>query len=355
MITARALLSTHPVSLAVRVPRPHSLAPCLAHATTVLAFLQASPGSAAHLTMASRRSARLSAQAEAKPVAGSASSMPPPPAPAAKSRKRKASSPAENGEPLSTAPTTPTTPKRRVQKTAVPPLPATPTPSAVRLIAEPAAVNGVDTPPTSRASSSRATATTTTPKPRSRAVARLADPKGTNAPLLSPETSRVVASKPNLEDASPSSQPKMTTANILSEACAHLVRTEPRLKPLLVDLVFSIPVFAIWLPLFRWSSCLEYLQGVELDRAEVNCRPTLMFKKRVLFMNIQYLSPIFNFLGTTARIHYMPGSRLDIRDSLLPESLNFCGQFLACPLHISPPNVISRTMVLVINFPKSTY
>lgn len=143
--------------------------------------------------------------------------MPPPIAPA-QSRKRKTSPTAEDIE-------APSTPKRRTQKSTTQP-PATPTPSAVGLIAEPAA-NGVTTP---APSSSQTSASTTTPKPKSRAVARLADPKGTNAPLLSPETSRLVASKPTLGEATPS---KTTTANILSSACEHLIRTEPRLKALI--------------------------------------------------------------------------------------------------------------------------
>lgn len=189
--------------------------------------------------MASRRSARLSAQAEAS---ASASPMPPPPAPASASasakmsRKRKATSPATaaaalDGDASSTA-AAPSTPKRRGRKTtataAIPP-PATPTPSAVGLMTEPA---GVDTP--IAASQSRASpAAATTPRPKSRAVARLADPKGTNATLLSPETSRVVAAKPiDGDTAPPSSQPHTTTASILAEACAHLTHTEPRLKPM---------------------------------------------------------------------------------------------------------------------------
>lgn len=173
--------------------------------------------------MASRRSARLSAQAGAKPADNpSPSAMPPPPALASKSRKRKASLPSEdteNGEA-----TAPSTPKRRVRNTPIPP-PATPTPSAARLIAEPA--KGVNTP-----SQSTTAATITTPKPKSRTVARLADPNKTNATLLSPETSRVVARKPLLSETLPSQQ-STTTANILEAACTHLTTTQPRLAPLI--------------------------------------------------------------------------------------------------------------------------
>jgi DNA-3-methyladenine glycosylase II len=64
-------------------------------------------------------------------------------------------------------------------------------------------------------------------------VYRAADPHITNAPLLSPETSRVIVNK--LEDTvSPSkpSQSKITTGNILEKACAHLIEVDPKLKPL---------------------------------------------------------------------------------------------------------------------------
>lgn len=120
----------------------------------------------------------------------------------------------------------PSTPKRRARKakTTVPP-PATPTPSAVNLMAE--AAKGVDTPVASRTPSS-----TTTPKPKSRAVTRLADPNATNATLLSPESSRVIAKKPALLDTTPSRPQAVTTDNILQAACAHLTSTEPRLAPL---------------------------------------------------------------------------------------------------------------------------
>ncbi|KAI3394735.1 hypothetical protein diail_2264 [Diaporthe ilicicola] len=150
--------------------------------------------------MASRRSARLSAQAVGKDAP--AAVMPPPPATAVKSRKRKPPPSASTvGELQAEAPATP---KRRTKKPAAPSLLSsqTATPSAVRLIAQPVA-----TPASSQAASSPVT-----PKPRSRAVARLADPNLTNAPLLSPETSRVISHKPT------------TTANILEEACSHLIK-----------------------------------------------------------------------------------------------------------------------------------
>lgn len=182
------------------------------------------PTLTAHFTMSGRRSARLSAQASA---------MPPPPAPAppTQSRKRKTSPAAKTSE-------APSTPKRRSQKPFLP-TPATPTPSAVGLIAEPAAHGLATTPPPSSSQASAAT-TTPKPKPKSRAVARLAHPNATNAPLLSPETSRLVASTPipvgeEEEEAAAAtpSHSKTTTDNLLSAACAHLVRTEPRLQPLI--------------------------------------------------------------------------------------------------------------------------
>ncbi|KAJ0296603.1 hypothetical protein COL5a_002982 [Colletotrichum fioriniae] len=184
--------------------------------------------------MASRRSARLSAQTDIK--------IPPPPtitAPLAassapKGRKRKA--PAEPA-PTDTAPSSdPVTPPRKRggskagPVTPVPPPPITPTPSAVGLIAE--RVNG------------------TVKKPKAKAVSRLADPKLTNAPVISPETSRVIASR-SAEAASPSKAPpggvpgrgtggtgggsakRTTTDNILEEACRHLIEVDERMKPLI--------------------------------------------------------------------------------------------------------------------------
>ncbi|RYP78380.1 hypothetical protein DL771_000565 [Monosporascus sp. 5C6A] len=155
--------------------------------------------------------------------------MPPPPTPLPKrpARKRKAisdeSSPLETGGNIKEAATAPTTPKKRRAKapgpTAAPP--ATPTPSNAKLLAEPA----------------------TTPKQHP-VVSRLADPNRTNAPLLSPETSRLVTAASSALSPSPSKAPQQprgaattttttTTANILEEACAHLIRVDPRMKPLI--------------------------------------------------------------------------------------------------------------------------
>lgn len=159
--------------------------------------------------MSSRRSARLSAQAHVQTEAVSKDApspvMPPPSAPATKSRKRKVPPPASPEDKVPAE--APATPKRRAKKTAVPCLPSTPTatPSAVRLIAEPAATT----------SSTPVASSSVTPQPKPRAVAQLADPNLTHAPLLSPETSRVI------------SHNTTTTANILEEACAHLIKGKP--------------------------------------------------------------------------------------------------------------------------------
>lgn len=66
------------------------------------------------------------------------------------------------------------------------------------------------------------------------ALNRLAAPNDTNAPLLSPETRRVISNKP-LAQVSPSkvAQVKTTTGNILEEALAHLIKVEPNLKPVI--------------------------------------------------------------------------------------------------------------------------
>jgi len=147
----------------------------------------------------------------------------PPPASALKSRKRKAAAEPDTAlkepEPSSQAPSTPQ--KRRARKDNIPP-PATPTPSAIGFIAE-----GIK--PTDGISSTPP-AKTKLPKPA--AVRRLADPNKTNAPLLSPQTSRVVASK-TVEAASPSKAPRTTTGNILEEACAHLIKVDERMRPLI--------------------------------------------------------------------------------------------------------------------------
>ncbi|KAG5927408.1 hypothetical protein E4U42_002280 [Claviceps africana] len=73
-------------------------------------------------------------------------------------------------------------------------------------------------------------------KPRNAKVARLADPMATNAALLAPETSRVVASE-RVEPASSCHTPtamgrQLTTENLLDTACAHLISIDARVRPL---------------------------------------------------------------------------------------------------------------------------
>ncbi|KAK3377736.1 DNA glycosylase [Podospora didyma] len=171
--------------------------------------------SGALLLMASRKSARLRAMASNTGLSDSLLTSPEPPPPAARKRKAETQAPEQEDE------GTPSTPKqRRARKFKLQP-PVTPTPNAVTLIAEAAQGNGLSP----------------SKKPRAAAVNRLADPNKTNAPLFSPNTSRIVASKP-VEAVSPSKVPKgsnsaTTTANILEEACTHLINVDERMRPLI--------------------------------------------------------------------------------------------------------------------------
>ncbi len=63
---------------------------------------------------------------------------------------------------------------------------------------------------------------------------RLAVLNGTNAPLITPETHRVIANKA-VDQVSPSKKGsiKTTTGNLLEDALAHLVKVEPKLKPVI--------------------------------------------------------------------------------------------------------------------------
>ena len=182
------------------------------YSSSRLSSSKSSPDS--QLDMSSRRSARLSVAATAK-VNGSEAMPPPPPAPGSRPRKRKAVDPVPTTASTdSQTPEAPVTPqRRRIKRDNGAPPPATPTPSAVNIMAE-----GVPSP---------------IAKPRSKAVTRLANPDISNAPLLSPETSRVVSSK-LLADASPTKAPgdRTTTANILDQACAHLIKVDERMRPL---------------------------------------------------------------------------------------------------------------------------
>lgn len=66
---------------------------------------------------------------------------------------------------------------------------------------------------------------------------RPAEPHRTNAPLVTPKGSRIVAYKKDDIGKSPSSlglpRPTTTTGNILEEACAHLIKMDSRMKPLI--------------------------------------------------------------------------------------------------------------------------
>jgi DNA-3-methyladenine glycosylase II len=164
------------------------------------------PSRPRHDTMA-RRSARLSAGTPA--IKDDLAREPAVPPTANTGRKRKnAAEPQINGD------ATPSTPKRkRAAKAKIPP--ATPTPAAVGLMSAPYSSGEIDD---------------TAPPP----INRLAVPNGTNAPLLSPETHRVISNK-RLDQVSPSkaSKIKTTTGNILDEALAHLIKIEPKLKPVI--------------------------------------------------------------------------------------------------------------------------
>lgn len=150
---------------------------------------------------ATRRSARISNKAstqeaaEAAKTATKSASIPP----KENKRKRKTAP-----EPEPSAPKTPT----KKQRPVAPPL--TPTTSLADL-------NGT-----------KGTA--------HKSVTRLADPRFSNATLLSPETSRIVASR-DVEAVSPSKAPSIglkptTTATILQEACDHLIKVDERMRPL---------------------------------------------------------------------------------------------------------------------------
>jgi DNA-3-methyladenine glycosylase II len=106
----------------------------------------------------------------------------------------------------------PSTPKRKKTVRAAPT--STPTPSAAKLMGQPSKSGEIIGDIAS--------------------ANRIADPYTTNAPLISPGTSRVLANKA-INATSPTKPPqsKTTTANILVQACAHLVKIEPRMKTLI--------------------------------------------------------------------------------------------------------------------------
>ncbi|KAM0264461.1 hypothetical protein ACHAQJ_000652 [Trichoderma viride] len=161
---------------------------------------------------ATRRSARISSNAstqEAAEAAKTAAAAAAPLPPKENKRKRKA---VPKPEPEPSVPSTPT----KKQRPVAPPL--TPTTSAVTLNAEDSGLNGI-----------KGTA--------HKSVTRLADPRFSNATLLSPETSRIIASR-DVEAVSPSKAPSIgvrttTTATLLREACDHLIKVDERMRPLI--------------------------------------------------------------------------------------------------------------------------
>jgi DNA-3-methyladenine glycosylase II len=150
-----------------------------------------------------RRSARTSANATAlKEAAGIANGTAPPKP--NESKKRKAPAKEINGNDAG-----PSTPKEKRARKTEPP--ETPTPKAIGLMSSPYNDPNIAPP----------------------AANRLAVPNGTNAPLVSPETHRLISSKP-MDQVSPSKKPNATTTkNLLDEALAHLIKTEPKLKPVI--------------------------------------------------------------------------------------------------------------------------
>lgn len=134
-------------------------------------------------------------------------------------------------------PTTPPPKRRRtkaVQEPAAASL-ATATPSAARLMAAPYSSGAIDG--------------ATTPPPPPPLADRPAEPHVTNAPLVSPETSRRVAYADELAVASSSSssfllpskspaqahvpKPSTTTGKLLEEAYAHLIKVDPKFRVLI--------------------------------------------------------------------------------------------------------------------------
>jgi len=157
--------------------------------------------------MSSRRSARLSASSPNLQQTSSPKNDMLPPKVANISKKRK--TPLKEDVPDDA----PSTPKRKKATKPVPPL--TPTPSAIGLMTAPYSSGDIDDsglPP----------------------LNRLAVPNGTNAPLVTPETHRLIVNKA-VDQVSPSKKGniKSTTGALLEEALDHLIKVEPKLKPVI--------------------------------------------------------------------------------------------------------------------------
>lgn len=133
-------------------------------------------------------------------------------------KRRKEDSSEE--EPLEEAAglTAPATPKRRRKAaTLTTASPITPTPTVAGIVSSPRTHRDIHD-------------VTSSPPP----AKRPAEPHHTNATLISPETSRIVAYWDGDHDLSPSKgkrkHAKTTTLNILDEAVAHLLKVDPKLK-----------------------------------------------------------------------------------------------------------------------------
>ena len=136
----------------------------------------------------------------------------PPIKPALKKRKI-ASNELSDSPPTKNA--SPSTPKRKKTSPILPP-PVTPTPAAIGSMSSPYKDVGDSMPPP--------------PVP----VDRLAVLNGTNAPLVTPETHRLLANK-SMDEVSPSKPPavKVSTSDVLNKAIEHLIKVEPKLKPII--------------------------------------------------------------------------------------------------------------------------
>ncbi|CAD6450832.1 67dc3336-bb03-4391-b3bd-2d1ea3da9e3f [Sclerotinia trifoliorum] len=127
-------------------------------------------------------------------------------------KKRKAAS-KESYDSPSTENENPSTPKKR-SATYNPLPPVTPTPAVIASMSSPYRVidDSLHPPPADR----------------------LAVLNGTNAPLVTPETHRLLANKA-MDEVSPSKPPavKISTSDILDKALEHLIKVEPKLKPVI--------------------------------------------------------------------------------------------------------------------------
>lgn len=152
----------------------------------------------------------------------------------------------------------------QTEQATVPPQPSTkPAPTRKRKAAEaPAATNGEPTTPTKKKSKAVVQRTPNgkkqvpnaegnppeaAPVAANPTVARLADPRYTNAMLVSPETSRIISRKveplPPInipkkssakgKDQASSLNPTTTTQTLLQEACDYLIKVDERMRPLI--------------------------------------------------------------------------------------------------------------------------